>query len=369
MRRLLVIPALFAVGLLLGACAPQSTPTPFEPPTRTLAPLPRSTVTPTPSLVLSDAAPTGTLPPNVIPTLAPSSMASPAPGATAPPTLAPTYTFGDIPSMERRLNDTPIFTNFSAERARQIFAAGQGMGNRADVFTTVGDSNTTNGDFLQPIGMDADTYCDWGDYASLAASVEYFAVPPTSDNPAANSFTHHSQAARKGFNSAAVLDPFWASEEFCRRGESSLACEFRLSQPSTAVIMLGGIDVNDMDTPQYAANMRTIVQTSIAQGVIPVLTTFVVLPERGATLYGRSLEFNMALLDLSAEQQIPLINLWREAQSLPDDGIGPDRTHLKAVVGSFCSFDGAQALYGGTLRNLLTLQALDTLRRDVLTGG
>lgn len=288
------------------------------------------------------------------------------PPTPIPPTLAPTYTFGDIPSMERRLYDTPIFQNITAARARQIFAAGQGMGNRADVFTTIGDSNTTNGDFLQPIGMSADAYCDWGAYADLAGSVGYFSVAPTADNADANSFTHHSQAARKGFNSAAVLDPFWASEDVCRRGESSLMCEFRLVQPSVAIIMIGGIDINDMDTPQYAANMRAIVQTTIQQGVIPVLTTFVVLPERGELLYGRSLEFNMALLDIAAAEGTPLINLWTAAQSLPDHGIGPDRTHLKAVVGSFCSFDGAQALYGGTLRNLLTLQVLDALRRDVL---
>ena len=102
------------------------------------------------------------------------------------------------------------------------------------------------------------------------------------------------------------------------------------------------------------------------RGVIPVLTTFVVIPERG-DVYERSLEFNMALLDIAAETEMPLINLWAAAQTLPDHGIGPDHTHLKAVVGSFCSFDGAQAQYGGTLRNLLTLQALDMLRRDVLT--
>jgi hypothetical protein len=355
-RRYLLLLAFLVLLLLIGACAPPPNPTPTAPPTRTLAPLPRSTVTPTPSLSPSDVNDTP------IPSLTPTLIAP----TSIPPTLAPTYTFGDIPSMERRLYDTPIFGNIATDRARQIFAAGQGMGNRADVFTTIGDSNTTNGDFLQPIGMGADAYCDWGAYADLAASVGYFSVPPTADNAAANSFTHHSQAARKGFNSAAVLDSFWASEDVCRRGESSLMCEFRLVQPSVAIVMLGGIDINDMDTPQYTANMRAIVQTTIQQGVIPVVTTFVVLPERGA-LYERSLEFNMALLDIAAAEGTPLLNLWAAAQSLPDHGIGPDRTHLKAVVGSFCSFDGAQTLYGGTLRNLLTLQVLDALRRDVLT--
>ena len=97
-----------------------------------------------------------------------------------------------------------------------------------------------------------------------------------------------------------------------------------------------------------------------------VLTTFVVLPDRGE-IYERSLEFNMMLLDIARDEQIPLINLWAAAQTLPDDGIGPDHTHLKAQVGSLCSFDGAQQQFGGTLRNLLTLQALDQLRQNVLS--
>ncbi len=230
------------------------------------------------------------------------------------------------------------------------------------MFTTIGDSNTTNGDFLQPFGMGADSYCTWGDYDDLRATVAYFSTAPSDE--AANSFVHHSETAQKGFSSASVLDPFWAGGS-CRGGESPLACEYRTIHPGVAIIMLGGIDVNDLTTADYAANMQTIVQTSIRQGVIPVLTTFVVAPDRGS-IYERSLEFNLALLDIADTEGTPLINLWAAAQSLPDDGIGPDHTHLKAQIGSYCAFDGAQDRLGGTLRNLLTLQALDVLRAEVL---
>jgi hypothetical protein len=34
-------------------------------------------------------------------------------------------------------------------------------------------------------------------------------------------------------------------------------------------------------------------------------------------------------------------------------------------VGEFCSFTGEELLYGGTMRNLLSLQALDVLRRSL----
>ncbi|MFN8450517.1 MAG: SGNH/GDSL hydrolase family protein [Anaerolineae bacterium] len=313
----------------------------------TLAVLPTATMPPTNSPV----------PASVTPSITPVETATPAPPT---PILTPTHvTLGDVHAMERRLRETPLFSNFDSPRVRAIFGAGQGMGNRADVFTTVGDSNTTNGDFLQPIGMGADVYCDWGGYEYLRATVDFFTLT-------LNSFTHHSIASREGFSSAAALDPSWATEGVCAGGESSVMCEYRDTLPSVAVIMLGGIDINDLATTEYAANMRAIVETSIQRGVIPVLTTFVVLPEREA-VYPRSLEFNMALLDIAEAEQTPLINLWAAAQALPDDGIGPDRTHLKAEVGAFCSFDGAQDRLGGTLRNLLTLQALDLLRTNLLS--
>ncbi len=292
--------------------------------------------------------------PGILPTWTP----SPEP-ITSPTAVTP----GDIPAMERRLRETPILLNLTSERTGWIFERGRDFGLRADVFTTIGDSNTTNGDFLQPFGMGADTYCRWGDYDSLHATVAYFSTALPDE--AVNSFVHHSETAQKGFSSASVLDPFWAGG-VCRGSESPLACEYRTIQPSVAIIMLGGIDVNDLTTADYAANMRTIVQTSIQKGVIPVLTTFVVAPDRGG-VYERSLEFNLALLDIANIEGTPLINLWAAAQALPDDGIGPDHTHLKAQVGSYCAFDGAQAQLGGTLRNLLTLQALDQLRANVLT--
>lgn len=342
MRRLCL---LVAAVLVAAACTTQ--PTPVMP---TLAVLP--SVTPAPPTLPS----TPTSEATVIQEPTASLVVTGAPTVTAPPTQV---MLGDVAGMERRLFETAIFTNIATERVRSIFAQGRALGNRADVFTTIGDSNTTNGDFLQPIGMDADAYCEWGAYSYLRETVDYFSATM-------NSFTHHSEAARMGFNSASVLDPFWSSG-VCAPGEASLTCEFRDAQPSVAVIMLGGIDINDLTTADYNANMRAIVQTAIQRGVIPVLTTFVVLRER-AELYPRSLEFNMMLLDIADEEQIPLINLWAAAQALPDSGIGPDRTHLKARVGSFCSFDGAQAELGGTLRNLLTLQALDQLRQSVLAG-
>lgn len=267
-----------------------------------------------------------------------------------------------IEEMEQRLRDTPVFMNMDTPEAADIFAAGQDLGNRADVFTTVGDSNTTNGDFLRPLGLSRND-CDLGEYAALRETIDFFSRPPTEDN--ANSFTRDSIAADRGFSTYSALDPFWA-EAICEANESPVACEYRVVKPSVSLIMLGQIDINYARTSvdAYRENMEEIVITSMGQGVIPVLSTIVFLPERD--VYELSLHYNMVILDLAEAYQIPLINLWSAVQSLPDVGIGPDRSHLRAQVGRFCAFDGSEQELGGTLRNLLNLQALDMLRQNVL---
>ncbi len=282
------------------------------------------------------------------------------PAPTDSPLVTP-ISLGDIPAMARRLMETPLLFQMDTPNVRAIYARGQQMGMRADVFAVVGDSNSTNGDFLVPFGSPVDV-CDFGEFDYLRDTVSYFRTPI--DGTTQNAFTVDSAAAEEGFTSASVFDPLWASPQMCTAGESPLSCEFRRIRPGISVIMLGGRDVQEMSTATYAANMTRIVEQSAVSGVIPILTTFVVLPERD--IYPRSLEFNMMLLDIAELYEIPVINLWAAAQALPDVGIGPDRSHLRANIGSFCDFTGAQQEYGGTLRNLLTLQALDAIRRAVI---
>ncbi len=344
-----------AFALALAACQPA--PSPTETPTRTLAPpspspAPTLTITPTATADIPTATLTATPSPHAAPPTETRPVPTAAPSATAPPLALDPIT---------RLRLTPILMNSDTAAVSAIWASGAALGRRADVFTTVGDSNTTNGDFMQVFGLSRDL-CAWGDYAYLRETVAHFSAPLATG--ARTSFTHQSAAARMGFNTASVLDPFWAPSGQCASGESPLMCEYRRSGASISVIMLGGRDVLALDAEAYRANMTQIVGQSIAAGVIPVLTTFIVLPERG-DLYEKSIAFNLALLDIAEAAGVPLINLWTAAESLPDHGIGPDRSHLKARVGAYCAFDGAERQLGGTLRNLLTLQMLDRLRRGL----
>jgi hypothetical protein len=280
------------------------------------------------------------------------------------PTPIPIRTDPVLIAMMERLRATPILYNMTTERVREIFQQGQQLGNRANVFTKVGDSNTTSGDFLYPIGLQRNV-CELGPYSYLQETIDFFseAAPRQGQD---NSFTNFSLAADNGYSSASALDPFWAIEP-CAGNESPVMCEYRLARPSIALIMLGLMDVRyATDAGSYGDNMERIVQASIEQGVIPVLTNNSVLPDQETLSFDLSVQNNIELLDIAETYQTPLINLWAAVQTLPDYGIGPDRTHLKAAVGSFCSFNGPEQELGSTLRNLLTLQALDEIRRFVV---
>lgn len=286
---------------------------------------------------------------------------------TAPPSENTANPITDDPEVQQIMDEIealPLLLNFDTPEIQAIFEAGQALGNRAEVFTKVGDSNTTNGDFMRPIGMEGD-FCTWGAYSYLQQTVDYFSSTiPREGVP--NSFDTYSLAAEPGLSSTAALDPFWADPGLCDQDEAPIACEYRIVQPAVSLIMLGLMDARYGDPDTYAANMETVIRTTIDMGVIPVLTMNVVLPTQQTINFDNSIRMNQSLLDLGNKYGIPVINLWAAVQPIPDYGIGPDRTHLAAKTGYFCDFAGAQLELGGAMRNLLTLQGLDLLRRNVL---
>lgn len=264
-----------------------------------------------------------------------------------------------------RLDSTPTFSNFTTESVRVIYARGQVIGNRSQVFTKMGDSDTTQGAFLRPMGEGPSpgAYCDLGAYTGLQETLDYFSsVPPR--HGVKNSFDNTSMLAHKGYSTVSVLDPLLAPG-LCEIGESPLDCEYRVMRPSVAIIMFGLMDIQFLSVEDYKTNMSRIIERSIDQGVIPILSTFVVQDGNAKLNWYTAMRFNNALLDLAAEYRVPLINLWHEVQSLPNQGLSPDNVHMGYPSTRFCDFTGSEHRYGGVLRNLLTLQALDILRREI----
>jgi uncharacterized protein YraI len=246
-------------------------------------------------------------------------------------------------------------------RSRQIFLVGQSRGNRPDVFSKVGDSISASGFFLRPIGVGG---LQLQGYAYLQPVVSYFSQTPARTH---NSFANDSIAARGGWTTIDVLNPNLNVPGVCQPGETPLACEYRVSRPSVALIMFGTNDVARIDSGVYRQNLQTIVQTSIDMGVIPVLSTIpdnVIYPDLGA----RVLEFNNIIRSVARANGTPLWDYWQSMQTLPNHGMSGDGYHpsFDTATSETAIFSDDGLRYGYNMRNLTALIVLDAIWRNVL---
>lgn len=237
-------------------------------------------------------------------------------------------------------------------RMGEVFRLGQSLGNRPNVFTVVGDSNSQHPAFLKP--LDGDSY-NLGSYRYLQATIDFFK----------GSFASESAAASGGFNTSKVLDPSHAPP-YCN-GEPPLVCEYKRKRPSIALVLLG---TGDQHTWQnFEANYRRIIEFLLSRGVIPVLIT------KGDDLECRDNNapcgfINGKIAQLAAEYEAPLLNLRQVVQQLPNGGMTSDGFHYNFPPGNRSAWFTPEYLqYGYNQRNLTALQVLDVLRRRVIQAG
>lgn len=237
----------------------------------------------------------------------------------------------------------PIISPVSAVMI-DVFEQGQAAGNQANVITKVGDSLSASRQYLTPFSEDEYIL---GPYDYLEDALLFYG----------DSIAEDSIAAQIGMSTYAVFDSFWANDEDCEPNESPLACEYRLKQPAIAFIMFGPNDTRSMNDEQYAGQLRQIVEETLEQSIIPVLSTFSVHPDD--ELYWQSINFNLRTVKIAEEYEAPLINLWAAAQILPEYGLDEDRIHLKHSGFNQLKYDsGHEIWYGLSLQNLLALRML-----------
>jgi hypothetical protein len=264
---------------------------------------------------------------------------------TAPAAAAPAAVDGS--SAAQALMAIDILPTLSSH-ARDIFLSGS---NDPQSFLKIGDCNSENWEFLGPLG--SGDY-DLGPYSALQPTIDFFR----------GSFGATSITAHGGYTISAVLDPMWANTGQCLPNETPLACELRRKRPAVAVMMFGANDVAHLSATQFEGTLRQVIATTIANGTIPVLTTFPWCHADSSNEIG--LQLNLITANVAREYDVPLINFWRAAQALDHCGMMDD-THLsKPVMTTTAYFNGEEQRTGYTLRNLLTLQTLDALRTAAL---
>lgn len=254
----------------------------------------------------------------------------------------PTYVYESLDVM-----DYPIIPQ-DMGRAATIYQAGLAQGRDPRMLSKVGDCNTAGWVFLHPFG---EGRYDLGTNTGLADVIAYYA----------DAFDLRTYAAHNGLNVGAVLDPTWAEPAVCQPGESPLACEYRLHNPSVAVIMFGTNDLLVLNALQFDYFLRRVVAATIDAGIVPLMSTFpeyVAYPDRTWT-------FNQIVLQVAHDYDVPVMNLWRALEDLPSDGIAADGFHLNGPLTGAGDLTLPNLETGFPVRNLVTLQALDVLRQHL----
>ena len=261
---------------------------------------------------------------------------TPVPTETPVPTAVPTLSAA-------QWRDWDVIPNSVSPKMQELYAAGIEAGNNPDRFSKVGDSNTVSPAFFACFDF-SEAY-NLGSYTPLAATVERFRW----------SWSRLSRAAENG-KTALDLDMYhWYDDDICWPYESATTCEYRLWQPSIAIIALGTNDVF-MKVSDFDQHLRSLVEKSIDRFmIVPILVTKADdLDADGA--------FNQAIAQVALDYELPLWNLWRAMHSLPNHGLREDGVHPTVNATSACDFSGDDLdTYGWTVRNLTGLQALDSV--------
>lgn len=238
--------------------------------------------------------------------------------------------------------DLPVIPEIS-ERAREIYKAGIEAGNDPRVFAKVGDCQNVPSMFLSI--FDYPGYFSLGEeYGYLQETIDWYE----------GSFSRESEAVRRGFNAASVVSPVWADPEACQSGETPLACEIRVNNPSVAIISLETWWAGNPEN--YEKYVRQIIEGLLEHDILPIVAT------KADNLEGDH-RINEILVGLAEEYQLPVWNFWRAVQPLPGNGLMEDRFHLTFDENQFDDPDAMQAAW--PWRNLTALQVLDRVRVEL----
>jgi hypothetical protein len=239
----------------------------------------------------------------------------------------------------------PVIPETVSQRVRDLYETGKTSGLDQQAFSKVGDCETFSPYFLAPFDMNKKGY-RLGQYASLDTVITSYA----------GSFERTSMAAKSGFSVASVLSPVWADPTSCRSGETPLVCEIRIQRPAIMLVMFGTNDVKTSSRAGFEANLKRLLDIALLNNEVPVLVT------KADNLEGDG-SINAIIARVAWEYELPVLNLWRAMQELPDGGLMPDQIHLTYAQPFFD--EPANMQMGWPVRNLVTLQMLEFLHNEL----
>jgi len=258
---------------------------------------------------------------------------------------------GDEAALAAQLASIPVVPAISGN-AVAIYRRGIEQGRNPQHFIQIGDSNSASQAYLGLLGQGNYTL---GSYGYLQATIEFFV------GGGINSFREKQQTAQSGNLTTTIIDPIFADPSYCP-GTAPIDCEISRTNPSIAIIYLGAADRQTIDHDTYYNALRTTVDRLVANNVLPILTLMPTKPHpQRPELKG--MEFNMIMLEIARQYDIPVINMWAAVRNLPENGMQNDLLHFTYSGSAYLNFAGGENQWGYTRWNLEVLKTLYAIRQ------
>ncbi|WP_119072881.1 SGNH/GDSL hydrolase family protein [Aggregatilinea lenta] len=237
--------------------------------------------------------------------------------------------------------------------AQTLYQSGLAQGNDPNSFILIGDSNNEKPHFLR-----AFSYGDYnlGPYSYLQSVVDAYNTT--------GAFGAQYPSSEHGMTLNMLMDPLFVNPSVCPDAANLLDCAIQVYKPSVAIVYMGTYDTCNTPFDTYLTNFRSAMDLLTERGVIAIMTTYTVALDEGC--WASTPAYTGVIRDMAAQYQMPLLDLPDYVKPLPDQGMEPDGWHLSYPNDYHISFAGDQLVYGNTQRELLTMQMLYMVRRDVM---
>ncbi|MEM9729820.1 MAG: SGNH/GDSL hydrolase family protein [Myxococcota bacterium] len=217
---------------------------------------------------------------------------------------------------------------------------------RDDVFAKMGGSSVESKAFLVCFST---PHVDLAGRDALQPTIDYFAAERR------NAFNRTSRAAGVSWNLRYALGGRPAN---FRR-------EIRDSDARWALVLFGANDAQNQNERIYVRRLVYLIEELEALGVVPVLGS--ASPRRNKTKDRWIQRFNAITEAVAEHWRLPYVDYYDAMAALPRKGLARDGVHPNVLgqggVRTACQFTEKGLRYGNNVRNLLTLEMLDELRR------
>ncbi|NMB63000.1 MAG: hypothetical protein GYA18_11780 [Chloroflexi bacterium] len=248
--------------------------------------------------------------------------------ATPEPTNTPFFTATpDLRMAPEDWKKWPVVPTYVSGTVIDIFKHGQQLGRNPNAFSKIGDCQNVRQAFM-----------GFFDRQNVFLSESQQSLQETLDN-FHGYFDRDGYAVEGGLNAPSSLNPLMADPAACQPDENPLMCEVRNNNPAYAFVSFE-LWYKGRSAENYETYLRQVLDYLISQGIVPILITKADNTEGDYSI-------NYTIAKLAYEYDLPMVNWWYTAQTLPNNGMDPERNdgfHISSTSWTERSYDALETL-------------------------